>query len=988
MTTTMLRWRSFAAVGTLVCMVDLSCGTAISQRLLLKDYTTQDGLPDSRVAPIMQDRDGYVWFGTQAGLTRYDGREFTNVTQAQDIPGIFGRYIIQDSSGAIWFGYTGIAHGGLLRLWHGTVTDYAHSGQFESDQIVCLAEDRYHDIWAGTDSGLYRIHFTDPGRSSFIVEEPTHRAITALFVDRAGTLWISAIDEKEHGWRGSFRPFERVVNQWTADGFRSKNVGANIIARSYAVYQRDSGEIWAGGQQGAAVITTDTIRYFSAADGLPERGVWSFCEDRNGNFWIGTTRGLYLLRQTNRSYQFEKQSSFGDAVVYDICRDREGNVWFASAPGVRKLLASNLVMTFPGDDKLATAGFGPIAEAGDGGIYFGSRNSGLYYLKGNRLISGRSVPPFTSFTYTTILAESRTKTWFGLRAGGVYLKDGPNVIQDRFSDALPSPNVNVISKTAGGNILIGTAAGLAMVDTLGTVHQLRNSELDSLTIFDIKTTQSTASSANPENIWLATMHGVRLVHLNNDSLQTVQRVPTLAQLDNFIVYELLTDTDGTLWCGTNGLGLARYNGSSLVSFTTTDGLVGNRVFALAKDSTGTIWVGTSSGLSQFDGESFRNFTHDQGFGEIGLHGLTVDRDSNLWVSSFPGITKIRPRPFYKSNLPPPIQITDVEVDTLHVMESQHYDVPPDHAVLTFHYAGLSFSDEQQVRYKYKLEGFDRNWSSPVLTREVRYTHLPSGVYRFLVLARSRDRVWSAQPARFSFRVLPPFWARWWFIVASFSALFGLVYSAYRYRLNKLLELERTRSRIAMDLHDDIGSSLTRISVLSEVARYQEGAQHDEATETIAKIGDTARELIDALGDIVWSVDPKHDDLQGVIRRIVQFGQETCEGRSIQFETDLVGEYSRTKLSLDQRRDVFLIFKEAVNNIVKHSGASSVKFRSVRDGSGVVLILSDDGTGFNEGSDQAGNGLHSMRQRGNRVGRLTILSQKAKGTTVSLNLKTV
>jgi signal transduction histidine kinase len=335
-----------------------------------------------------------------------------------------------------------------------------------------------------------------------------------------------------------------------------------------------------------------------------------------------------------------------------------------------------------------------------------------------------------------------------------------------------------------------------------------------------------------------------------------------------------------------------------------------------------------------------------------------------------------------------VYITDVDVDTLNVTQLQHYEVPPDHAVLTFHFAGLSFSDERQVRYKYKLEGFDRNWSSPVQTREVRYTHLPSGKYTFLVLARSRDRVWSTRPASFSFTVLAPIWARWWFVSFSLLALSSAIYAGYRYRLNKLLELERTRSRIAMDLHDDIGSSLTRISVLSEVARYQENAQHDEARETIRKIGDTARELIDALGDIVWSVDPKHDDLQGVIRRIVQFGQETCEGRNIQFETDLKGEYSATKLSLDQRRDVFLIFKEAVNNIVKHSGATRVSFQATPNNSGVVLELRDDGSGFDESDAQSGNGLPSMRRRGDRIGGLSITSRVGRGTSVSILLKTV
>lgn len=944
-----------------------------AQRLLVKDYSTQDGLPDSRVAPIIQDQDGYMWFGTQAGLTRYDGSQFTTMTQASDIPGIFGRDIAQDHTGAIWLAYTGIDHGGLVRLWNGKQTRFGTFNGLAGDQEGCVIEDAEHNIWVGT--MLNRIRFLDSARVTFAIDSFPGRYVTAFCLDHTGKLWLGGVGLSSFS-HGSFK-----------DELAEAGATQSITVRPYGIYESSNGEIWAGGYEGAAMITGGKAKFFSIADGLPERGVWSFCEDKLHNFWVGTPDGLYRLHRSKGSFTFIKEESFGDAVVYDMCLDREGNVWFACSPGARKLMASDLIVSFPDEDKLATQGFGPIVQAGDGGIYFGSRNSGLYYLKGNSLVSGRSVQPFSQLTYTTILADSRKRTWFGLRAGGVFIRDGEKLTHHDLSNGLPSSNVNVISKTGESCILIGTAAGLSLADTSGTIHPLKNAELDSLTIFDIRTT-SAVPPGSPENIWLATMHGIRLVHLKGDSIQTVQRLPALAHLDNVIVYELLVGTDGTLWCGTDGLGLARFDGSSMTVFTTTDGLVGNRVLALAKDSIGTMWIGTSSGLSQFDGQSFKNFTYDQGFAEIGLHGLTVDRDSNLWVSSFPGITKIRPTRFYKSNLPPPVYITDVEVDTLRVKGSQRFEVPPNHAVVTFRYAGLSFSDEEQVRYKYKLEGFDRGWSSPVLTREVRYTHLPSGEYTFLVLARSRDGIWSAEPAGFVFSVLPPIWARWWFMLTIVLVLIGLVYSAYRYRLNKLLELERTRSRIAMDLHDDIGSSLARISVLSEVARYQERSYPAEAGDTISRIGDTARELIDSLGDIVWSVDPKHDDLQNIIRRIVQFGQETCEGRKIQFETEIDGEYSAVRLSLDRRRDVFLIFKEAVHNAVKHSNARHVVFRVVPERSDIVLLLSDDGAGFDSGKEQSGNGLRSMRERGSRVGRLTIESTPGRGTTVSVRVKTV
>ncbi|MEK9136590.1 MAG: two-component regulator propeller domain-containing protein, partial [Bacteroidota bacterium] len=887
----------------------------------------QEGLPDSRVAPIMQDREGYMWFGTQAGLTRYDGSEFVNVTQAKDIPGIFGRDIIEDHAGAIWFAYTGIEHGGLLRLWNGKITEYSRADGLSGDQAGCVVEDANHDIWIGTSRGLDRIHFTDSARASFTVKSHLPHHASALFVDRSGKLWI--------GTSGVFS----YSNGEFKDELMAHNIHVSINVRPYAMYESSDGDLWVGAYEGVLKLSNGSATFFTTKEGLPERGVWSFCEDKVGNFWVGTADGLYRLRQDNNSYAFVKEQSFGDAIVYDICLDREGNIWFASAPGIRKLVASDFVLDFPGRELLATAGFGPILQDHDGGIYFGSRNTGLYYLNGSTLRSGLQVAPSSSLTFTAMFNQSPARIWFGLKYGGGFVKEGSYVRNYDVPDGLPSAHVNAFASISDARMLLGTANGLAYVDSQGAVHRLSHPDIDGLTLFDLKLAprgQGEPGGAN--NIWMATMRGIRLVRMHDDSIVSVGAFPDQPALIGTIVYEILIDKDRSTWFGTDGKGLIRYDGSSFKSFTREEGLASNRVYALAQDSVGSIWVGTSSGLSQFDGESFRNFTHDQGFSEIGLHGLMVDRAGFLWVSSFPGITKLKPDRFYKSNLPPPVYLTETKVDTIPFTGAARFEVSPDHGVVIFRYAGLSFSDESNVRYKYKLEGYDREWSALVKTREVRYTHLPAGDYVFQVLARSRDGVWSAKPASVSFTVLPPLWARWWFIALSTLAISFAAYSLYRYRLNKLLELERTRSRIAMDLHDDIGSSLTRISVLSEVAQHQDRSNPAAVPETLGKIGDTARELIDSLSDIVWSVDPKHDNLQNVIHHIVQFGQETCEGRGIEFETDLVGDFTATKLSLEQRRDIFLIFKEAITNIVRHSKASRTVFRVYPDRSNAALEL--------------------------------------------------
>lgn len=941
-----------------LCYLLLSL-TASAGGHIFRNYSTADGLPDSRVSPIIQDHNGYMWFGTQSGLTRYDGQQFVNFSSAKDIPGIFGRDIIEDHAGGIWFAYTGFARGGVLRVSNGRVQDFSSALPF--NEAVSLAEDGLGRIWVGSNDGLTRITFLDSSRTKWTAEQLAGHNAQALYVSRDGKVWIGTAD-------GALVVFQEEVFTTIASGLIP-------TVREGAMYQDRAGRMWFGGIFGVLEIEGETLRRYTTANGLPSRGVWCFCEDNDGNFWVGTTNGLYRKRKHGQSIRFEKENSFGDAVVYDLCLDAEGNVWFASDPGIRKLLAPDIIVDFPHSDKLATAGFGPITQLPDGSMLFGSRNSGVFRLDQKQLQGGPGIKPSTTLTILSIYPESHGSTWFGIKSGGVILQKGSTQFDFPKTNGFDYRSVHTFYKDREGRMLIGTSQGLWRPFNDSLLQSLHDSVLDSLTIFDL------IQSGDDDHMWIATDRGVRTVEVEGDRILSVTSPRNLAVQEK-IVYSLLRDHANKIWIGTDGSGLVSFDGTSYHRYTTDDGLASNRVFALAEDSLHSIWIGTSAGLSQFDGTSFRSFTYDEGFREIGLHGLFVDNKGMLWVSNFPGITKIKPGVIPHSTRPPPVYITHMEIDTTNLVERKSIELAPNPAVITFRYAGLSFTDERSVRYRYRLHGFDKDWSLPVPTREVRYTHLGSGSYLFEVLARSADGVWSTKPASISFSILPPLYARWWFVVIFLSVLLAGVYALYRYRLARALELERTRSRIATDLHDDIGSSLTRISVLSEVAQ-----RLPDSEITLSRIGETARELIDTLGDIVWSVDPKHDDLQNVVRRIVQFGQDVCGGKEITFETDIRSTFDQTKLSLDQRRDIYLLFKEALNNVVRHSKASNVLFSVGEHHGNARLSLIDNGVGI-DNPHGVGHGLSSMKERAQRAGgALTIGSHDGKGTAATLTLKT-
>ncbi len=952
----------------MMVLVLFSSPVLFAQALLLKDYSTEDGLPDSRVAPLLQDREGYLWFCTQAGLTRYDGNEFLNFGPAHEIPGIFGRSILQDHAGAIWFAYSGFRSGGLTRYWNGRKDTIDLPPGTQPNEIV---EDAGGNIWVASNIGFQEIRFEDSLRTAWTIRPPIDSAVSAAFVSRNGDLYFA----DKQGL--SLLRGHDVIPLYQAPA----GSGSNWHVRPYSFYETTDGDLWFGGYYDAYRIQKGRLQRFGPDEGIPDRGVWCFNQDENGNLFAGTMNGLYRIRDGGGKVVFEKEPSFGDAVVYDMLRDREGNLWFASAPGLRRLLRLGTVVPFKGEEVLAAAGVGPIQNDADGAVYFGSRNTGLYTYRDATVLPPVVPLPTHALTVTAVAPDGGNNSWVGLWRGGVVHLWNGHRRAFTTADGLPSDGVHCVMKTRKGTVIVGTAAGACMIDTQSRLKRFDDPQISGRTIFDVK-------EGTDDTLWFGTDDGVREGVLKEDSLLAPVTIPATEGLTGKFVYAVLVDSRRRVWFGTDGSGVIVLDRGRYSKITTEDGLVSDRVFALAEDSVGNVWVGTAAGLSCCSGRCVRSLTYAQGFGEIGMHGLLTDRRGDLWVSCVPGVKKLRPAHVMASTLPPSLSLTDVTVDGTHLDLRHDQELRPDPAIIIFRFAALSYTDERNVRYRYSLDGFDRDWSPPVTSREVRYTHLPPGHYRFRLIARSGDGVWSPAPEEYAFAILPPFWTRWWFVSATLLLIGASLYGGYRYRLNRILQLQQTRNRIAMDLHDDVGSSLTRISVMTEVARRKAGEGDGETTEYLSHIGEIARSIIDSLGDIVWTVDPSHDDLQDVIRRIVQFGEEVCAARGIAFETDLSGSFDSARLEPEKRRDIYLVFKEGINNIVKHSGATIARFR-VRPGRGTaVLELLDNGSGIPGDAEGTGHGLVSLKTRGERAGtRFSVESREGEGTRISLEIKT-
>jgi signal transduction histidine kinase len=391
--------------------------------------------------------------------------------------------------------------------------------------------------------------------------------------------------------------------------------------------------------------------------------------------------------------------------------------------------------------------------------------------------------------------------------------------------------------------------------------------------------------------------------------------------------------------------------------------------------------------------AIRHYTSADGLAPGELNTAYRDHTGDLWFSSNLGLltqltpTSDRPRS------PPFVLVTGLQVGTTSYVPASpgnagipRLKVEPGQGPLRIEFAGLSFAPGESLRYQYQLTGVDHDWSPPGEQRSVVYGRLASGAYHFQVRAINSEGVTSAASAGIDFTVLPPVWLTWWFLSLATLAAGSSAYAAHRYRVRQLLAVERVRARIATDLHDDIGSSLSQIALLSELVRQRLTTSDPQVKQPLAEIAAVSGELVGAMSDIVWAINPRHDHIGDLAARMRRFSLEVLEARGIalQFRADAGQRHQRT--SSDFRRQVYLIFKEAVNNVARHAECTQAMIELRIAYGRLEMHITDNGNGFEPDSAGDGNGLVNMRRRAADLqGSLALRSEPGYGTQLTLTV---
>ncbi len=969
------------------------------------------------VTAVLQSHDGYLWLGTYHGLVRFDGSRFT-VFDSGTSHGLQNGLItslFEDASNVLWIGHE---TGDLTRLQDGIFQSVNLETNWPGGAVEAITADEVGDIWLLNDSGvLYRLRDGNktlcPGGAS-----PTHKAVLAR--SDGGHIWVTANGSVTRLQDGKLVPYS--FGPANANDFYERVAPA----RSHGLWVLANGHLrkWQDGY------------WVSECDGYPDEpgAVTSLLETKKGALLAGTLRdGLYLLTPGQPAQHFCRTNGLSHDWVRSLCEDHEGNIWIGTG-GSFETLRPRKVQMLTSPDGWQGCALRSLSVLADGTVWVGTEGAGLYRLAGDTWTAFRDAEGVSNLYVWAVLPASDGRMYVGTWGGGLFVRENDTFHTPAALAEIQAP-VASLYEGAEGELWIGTTSGLECFIAGKRAWSAGKGELLHPDVRSI-------TEAADGTIWFG-MSGGGLGALKDHVLKQFLKKDGLAS--NFIL-SLYADNDGTIWFGTADSGLGRFRNGKFSSLSTEQGLPNNVICNILDDSAGNLWLGSHAGIIRVNKRDL-NLCADGAVNSIryvsygpadGLASLTCEggfqpaacraRDGRLWFPTAQGLAVVDPFNVTTNLVAPPTVIEEFAVDGKRVEESRwHHQaneeprdgygpafgaaaarpslrLGPGSRQFEIRYTALSFTAPEKVRFKYKLEGLENGWVDAGARRVAPYGYLKPGDYTFRVIACNNDEIWNEQGASLAFTVLPYFYQSWWF--ESGSALSGAgilgagVFWMGRRRLRRRLRqaeqqrvLERERSRIARDIHDDLGASLTRITMLSQTVRSELEAEHPVAADVDA-IYSTARELTRAMDEIVWAVNPRHDTLDSVVTYLGRYAQHFLSAAGIRCRLDVPVQLPAWALTAEIRHNVFLAFKESLNNVVKHAGASEVQVSLEVHGGSFVLSVADNGCGFvlgssgelSEGRLSSGNGLSNMKKRLEELGGTCQWETRPKeGTRVSLTV---
>ena len=997
-----------------------------AEKLPLKIYTAADGLAHNAVNRIVRDSHGYIWFCTSEGLSRFDGYEFHNYGQRDGLPHRDVHDLLETRSGDYWIATSG----GLCRYQprlsgRNRFQVYRVEGNDRASYMNVLLEDHQGRIWCGTDAGLFRLERGTAQGERLLrgidLGMPNggwdDRVVSALLRDAQGDIWVGS-GSGLYRWRAEGR-LERYTTQ---DGLPDNFVTDLLYDQKH--------RIWAATNEGLCKLTANPTlgrrvveTVLRAKDGLGSDTVRSLHQASDGTICAGTNTGLSVTHSdpVTGSQVFSNYSTphgLPRSAVTALSEDAAGSIWIGTDGGGAAKLTWKTFLTYTADDGLAGTKIDSMLDSEAGALCVVTRegNTDLFIneFDGRRFQPTRvNLPPGTRLlnwgARSQCVASDRHGNWWVATSDGLFrftkisrVSELGRLAATRYTerDGLPPGPVLAVFEDGRGGIWVSTTGkknGLARWDQATRAFQAygETDELAWLPSSGVSLFASDGSGA----LWMGLLRfGKGRSEMARLRGGIFQRFGGGNETPSGGVRALHLDVQNRLWVGTNQTGVMRFDDPgadqpSFTRYTTENGLSSDVILSLTQDKPGRIYIGNGSGVDRLDVTTgqVKRYTSADGLAPGEVYTAFRDHNGALWFGTSGGLSRLLSPPA-RPLAAPPIVITSLRVGGVQQPASElgeteisglRYQANQNDIEVRF--AGLEFAPGETLRYQYMLEGADSEWSPPSLERSVNYANLSPDSYRFLVRAINSEGVASSRPASITFLILPPVWLRWWFQLLAAGLACATIYWLHHYRVTQLLELERVRTRIATDLHDDVGSSLSQIAILSEVANRHVDRTQPQLVEPLADIAGISRELVDSMSDIVWATDPERDHLGDLVHRMRRFASDVLSLREIHLEFQSPNEEQDLQMGADLRRQIFLIFKEAVHNVLRHSGATEVSIDFRVEHGWLHLRVADNGRGFDAVRDHDGHGLRSIRERAQHAGGAVEIRSNPTGTTVTLRV---
>ncbi|MCG3119601.1 MAG: hypothetical protein ALAOOOJD_02039 [bacterium] len=991
-------------VISLLTMVALlcACGIGFPQVLPFEQYSIKDGLSSNWITSIFQDSRGYLWIGGDEGVSVYDGVSFKNYGVADGLPvsHVWRIYESRRSPGTMWIG---MHRHGAVKFAQGKFTPLPLRPQPKVYTVTYFYEDLDGMMWCGTGSGVYQVRNdsltffptgSDTGWAPFITQtrdsliwisvgkslyrySPRTQQTTRLDLPIAPvTLQCMVEDDDGNVWLGDE---EGTVYLWRHDRLlASLRLPFSDLRQ---VVDDGEGSLWFAALKGIVKVskqnfTAGGVTCYTTENGVHDLSITACWRDREGNLWFGgSSNGLAKLSDRN-VYRFPLAGLRPDVMNHAAVTDARGRIFVVSEFGVWEIW------------RRASAGWGTHLHQLDTGNLSGrpwqaelDADGMLWISFANGGLAGYQIK--MNGEQHSILARTRM-----LRPG--------HEMPEGFPIAHLIDNRRQLWSSMRG-------VGVARFDLNTSTPRAFYTQQDGL----LDVTTRAICRESEDRIWFGGYsNGIAIFDIAGGLWRLAQRLTTAEGLPDDQIRFIAQRRNGEMWIGTRFGGIGIYQQGKIDTISTKEGLLSDAVWGFAEDDSGRMWIATSVGMQMTASARSRKLVsipalRGQYFGSVG-----IAPGNWVWGVSYNELVVYN---FSRRHVhvAPLIYLTALEVkgEKRPLLAQTKFSYNENSCLLSF--IGLSFKNEKALRYRYRLRGLEEEWQGPTSERTVRFAALPAGIYTFEVMAINAEGVASVAPAAFTFTISPPFWQRWWFIAFCVLLMGSILYASHVVRLERLLAIEKIRSRIATDLHDDIGAGLTHIGLLSQVVLHKNGVRefyanakephaHEagqdlqaavgvihELGSSMERVGNVARELSVAMSDVVWSINPQHDSGEALQRRLSVFAHEICRAKNIALNFEASEPLAGMKLHPEFRRNLLLIAKEALHNAVKYSGSPRVAVKFETNGEHLVVEIADSGKGFDPAGTKNGNGLNNMRSRAEKLGgACEIISTPGQGTRVT------